>query len=218
MQQAPRASTATPSPPHTPHASTVAGATQQAPSASSEPAQHLPVRMSTSPMQHAPRTSTTPSTHASVCAAAAWPSSGTSHVSPAHRRLHLHMCVTESHSQWSVGLGQSLWVRHSHCGPGSSMHVVVLAGRGPLELHTASGSSTRSMARTQVTARLCCPERTQLEEPEAVCAAASGLQVDQGPVDHTDTRLGHGNRLQGRVVAGGFWKTQVSQHQSHHDG
>jgi hypothetical protein len=165
-QQTPVASTATPVPLHTPHAST-RPPLQQRPARSTAvplPVQHLPVAQSTDPMQHMPSTSTTPPRHGDPT-----PLGTTARVpqsSPVQLDSHTHARAAPLELQTQLGPNWSWHISSEEHGAGrmegGRAHVLLAWGRsdgGSSTSHAASGTEALS-ASTQVTARYCIPKGT----------------------------------------------------------
>lgn len=88
-------------------------------------------------------------------------------------------------------------------GVSASVHGAVSLGRRPAALQLASGTKAPVATSWHATLRVWRPAVEHVAV--AVVVDASGLQADQAPTTHTEMVLGHGNRLQGRSVAGIFW-------------
>jgi hypothetical protein len=196
----PRTSTATPGPPHTPHASTVDA--QHRPPASSPilSSQHKPVDISMKPSQQLPRASTTP------CGHGWWlTTNGVSHVSPAQGALHSQARAAVLQVQWDPGQSAAVW----HSQARAPEHASLSFGLRDWWAHSASGT-TAPLGMAQATDRFWKPLT-------AVHMPSSALQGSQGPTLHAVIEAGQGNRLQGRVVAGGVYShARTSSHTHAH--
>lgn len=198
-QQVPCTSTATPRPPHTPHASTVPTG-QHVPYLSTTrlPVQHSPVVASTAPLQHVPAMSTTPAVHVEGPARR-----GIWQESPAQRGSHTHSWDVVLHI-WLAPV-QSEDMMHLH--EEGMMHAVVAAGLVrtlPLMLaarkHSRSGN-TSPLVFMHSTVRAWEPSM-ETQGSLRLLASEEVAHVDQGPTVHVAMLVGHRNRLQGRIVRG----------------
>ena len=144
LQQVPRASTATPLPLHTPHASITPDGQQRPEESTTAPGvQHCPLSASMNPVQHTPTASTMPSLHAVLEGTA-----GTSQASPTQFTSHVHTLAAALHTQWLPG--QSVSTPHVQGADGA--HCIVEAGASAMAAHAVGGATLPSTP-VQVTVR-----------------------------------------------------------------
>lgn len=198
VQHVPRASTTNPVPSHTPQGSTLPD-TQQRPrrSITLPSGQHRPVVASKYPKQQVPWMSRMPSVQGTLVPVSSDSSRGTSHSAPPHPGPQSHVALSALHVRRV--LWQSKSVKHQHVA--SVTQGMVPVGFGPVwedPTQFASGTWVRPSLPTQFTARDWVPG---LRVHESL-APMGALQMPHGPTAQLTILLGHGNRLQGRVLSG----------------
>lgn len=194
VQHVPCTSTATPLPLHTPQASKAP--VQHLPCLSTllPTGQHTPVSLSTSVVQQAPVTSTTPPGQGATSPAKG--TSGTSQLAPPQPAAHTHWCAVVLHAHWTVGQSVAIWQVQL----GARM-VHGEEAKGRLALLQALAGTVAPAAVVHVTLRTRMP-RPRPQAESVVKAGMHSLHVDTA---HEAMVEGQGNTLHGRELAGAVW-------------